>query len=109
MLSSVNHENDTVEGTAVVGPSLTGLVVSTQVVCVESNVADGHLGLMGVQRGVRLCETVRLQHVEHGGLAGVIKSEEDDIGTLLEEAHPFHGSLKEVHNEHGFCCVVFLT
>ena len=76
--------------------------MTAEIIGVEADVADGHLGLMRVQRRVSLGETILLQHVEHSGLACVVEAQKHDISTLLEEAHPFHGSFEEVHDEHSF-------
>jgi hypothetical protein len=55
---------------------------------------------VGVDRRISLGEAVTLQHVEQGGLAGVVKAQKDDIGALLEEAQPLKGGLEEVQHEH---------
>ena len=73
--------------------------MATQVVGVEADVANCDFGLMGAQSRFSLRETVRLQHVEHGGLAGIVEAKEFDVGRLLEEAHRFHCSLEEVHDK----------
>ena len=109
LLCSVNHENDAVEGATVVSPSLARLVVTAQVVCVEANVSDGDLGLMWVQCRVRLGEAITLQHVQHRRLASVVEAEENDIGTLLEESHPFHGAFEKVNDEHCFFLFLLLV
>ena len=58
MLCRVDHENDTVEGAAVVGPGLSCLVVATEIVGVEASVANSDLSLVRMQRRVGLCETI---------------------------------------------------
>ena len=58
----------------------------TQVVRVEADVADCHLRLMGVDRRVRLRDTVALEHIEKGGLPCVVQAQEHDVRVLLEEA-----------------------
>lgn len=104
VLSRIDHEDDTVEGAAVVSPSLACLVVTTKVIGVEANVADGDLCLMRVQRGVGLCEPVALQHVEHSRLACVVEPKEDDVGALLEEAQPLHRPSEKVNDKHFQFC-----
>jgi hypothetical protein len=99
---SVDHKDDAVDCAAVVGPSFTRLPVTSQIVGVEANVSDGDLSLVGMDRAVSLGEAILLQHVEQGGFACIIKTQENNIGRLLEEAHPLEGTLKEIHNEHIF-------
>ena len=51
---------------------------------------------------VGLGEAVVLEHVKKGSLSSVIKSEENNVGTFLEEAHPFKRTFEEVDDEHFF-------
>ena len=76
--------------------------MATQVVSVEANVSNGDFSLMGVQGRVCLCEAITLKHVQHSGFACIVEAQEYDVGAFLEEAHPLHSALEEVHNEH-FC------
>ena len=74
--------------------------MTSKIVRVKSNVANGDLSLMRMQCRVCLREPVTLEHVEHGSLAGVVETEEDNVGTLLEEAEPLHSPAEEIYNEH---------
>jgi hypothetical protein len=76
--------------------------MATQVVSVEPDVTNGHLGLMGVQCRVRLREAVALEHVEHGSLACVVETQEDNISAFLEKAEPLHGSFEEIYDKHFY-------
>ena len=98
----IDHKDDTVDCAAVVGPGFTRLEVTSQIVRIEANVSNGDLGLMRVDCAVSLSEAILLQHVQEGGLACIIESQENNIGWLLEEAHPLESTLKEIHNEHIF-------
>jgi hypothetical protein len=60
--------------------------MSTQVIRVEADVADGDLRLMGMDGRIRLRDAVTLQHIEQGGLSCVVQAEEHDVRVLLEEA-----------------------
>jgi hypothetical protein len=100
VICRVDNEDNAVELAAVLAPSLPCLLVTPEVIGVESDVADGDLGLVGVDRRISLGEAVTLQHVEQGGLASVVKAQKDDIGALLEEAQPLKGGLEEVQHEH---------
>ena len=76
--------------------------MASQVVRVEPDVAYCDLGLVGVDRAVCLGKAVLLQHVQQRCLARIVQAQENNIGRLLEEAHPLERTLKEIHNEH-FC------
>ena len=54
--------------------------MTSQIICVKSNIANGDLCLMRMVGRVSLSESVSLQHVQHGGLASIVQSEEDDAG-----------------------------
>ncbi len=81
---------------AVLFPGLSGLSVASQIVGIEADVANSDLSLVGVDRRISLGEPVALKHVQQGGLAGVVQPQEHDVGTLLEEAHPFKSTSEEV-------------
>lgn len=70
--------------------------MTTEIVRVEANATDGHLGLMRMLRRVRLRELVLLQHVQQRGLARIVETEEDDVGALLEESEPLEARLEEI-------------
>ena len=60
--------------------------MTTQVIRIELNVTDSYLSLMGMVGRIELTESIVLQDIEHSGLACIIKSQENDICRLLEEA-----------------------
>ena len=54
--------------------------MASEIVGIELDISDGHLGLVGMYSGVGLGELIRLEHVEHGCFTCVIKAQEDDVG-----------------------------
>ena len=90
-VGSVHHKDDAVELTAVLAPGLACLQMPTQIVGVKADVTDSYFGLMRVDRGVGLSETIRLEHVQESGLASVVKAQEDNVGRLLVETQPLKG------------------
>ena len=62
-LCRIYHKDNAVEGAAVLGPRFASLLMATQIVGVEANVSNGHLGLMRVHCGVGLRKPVALEHV----------------------------------------------
>lgn len=82
----VDEEDDAVDFGEVVLPQAAGLLVAAEVVGGELDVADCEFLRGGVQRGLEGGEAVVLEHVEEGGLACVVESEEEDLGVLVDEA-----------------------
>jgi len=101
MFCSVYHEDNAIEGAAVLGPCLASLQMATQIVRIESNVSYGHFGLMRMHCGISLRKSITLEHVQQRGLASVVQAKEHDVGALLEEAKPLKRSSEEINDEHG--------
>ena len=74
--------------------------MASQIVRIESDISDRNFRLVRMHSAVRLRESVALKHVKESGLPRVIKTKEDYIGRLLEEAKPLEGRLEEIVNEH---------
>lgn len=72
--------------------------MASEIVRVEANVTNGDFSLMRVLRRIRLRELVLLQHVQQSGLAGVVETEEDDVGILLEESKPLECRIEVTFN-----------
>ena len=100
LVGRIHQEDDAVYGAAVVAPGLARLEVAAQVVGIEVDVADGHLGLMRVDGAVCLREPVRLKHVEQRGLPRVVEAQKDDVCALLEEPCPRKQTLEKIHHKH---------
>lgn len=90
MIGRIDQENYAVDGTGVFAPRLTGLRVTAEIVRVEADIANGHLGLMRMLGRVGLRELVLLQHVQQRGLSRIVETEEDYVGALVPEAEPLH-------------------
>jgi len=60
--------------------------VPSQVKCFESDLPDDQFVCIGVQSWYMYLHTVLLEHVEEGGLPGIIEAEEKDLGTFMVQA-----------------------
>lgn len=80
--------------------------MTSQIVRIESDIADSDFSLMGVDCRVCLSESVWLQHVEEGGLTGVVETQEYNVSAFLEEAEPFKCTFKEINDEHFVWVVI---
>lgn len=80
--------------------------MTPKIVRVKPDVADCNFGLVRMNSTVGLCESVRLQHVKHRGLACVVKSQENNVRRFLKEAHPFKCSFEKVNDKHFFYLIV---
>lgn len=67
----------------VVLPKSAGLGVAAQIVGGELDVADGKLFACRVQSGLEESDSVVLEHVQQCGLAGIVESQEEELGVLV--------------------------
>lgn len=82
-VGGIDEENNAVDLGKVVLPHSSGLDMSTEIKGCEFTVADGQLLGGGVHGGVRDGHSVVLEHVQQGGLSGVIETEEEQLGVLV--------------------------
>lgn len=82
----VDEKDDAVDLGEVVLPEAARLLVPSEVVRRELDVADREFFRGRVQRRLEGREAVVLEHVEEGRLAGVVEAEEEDLCVLVDEA-----------------------
>lgn len=82
---AINQEDNAVDFGEVILPDTAGLLMSTEIKGSEFDVGDRELLRGGVESGLESGQTVVLQHVKQGGLSGIIKTEEEDLGVLVEQ------------------------
>lgn len=101
VILGVNQEDDSANFGEVVLPETAGLLVTTEIESREAVVADGQL------LGGRVCgrlqdgDTVVLQHVQQCGLAGIVQTEEEKLGVLIEETQRGQDIVEPVDDPHG--------
>lgn len=86
VIFGIYQENDTVDLGEVVLPKTAGLLVTTKIKGCESYVADGEFLGSRVQSGLQDGDSVVLQHVQECRLSGIVETEEEELGVLVEQA-----------------------
>lgn len=82
----VDEKDDAVDLGEVVLPEAARLLVPSEVVRRELDVADREFFRGRVQGRLEGREAVVLEHVEEGRLAGIVEAEEEDLCVLVDEA-----------------------
>ena len=82
--------------------------MTTEIVWVEFDIANGHFSLMWMYSWIGLSKFIRLEHEKHSSFASIIKTEEDNLGTFLEKAKPFEAWFDIVPKKHVWFLVIFL-
>lgn len=82
----VDEKDDAVDLGEVVLPEPARLLVPSEVVSREFDVADREFFRGRVQGGLEGREAVVLEHVQEGRLSGIVESEEEDLCVLVDEA-----------------------
>lgn len=96
----VDEEDDTVDVGEVISPDTTGLLVTTQIKGVESNIANGKLLRSRVKSRLQDSNSVVLQHVKQRGLSGIVETQEEQLGVLVEQAQGGQHIVEPVNNPH---------
>lgn len=85
-VGSIDEEHDAVHLWEVILPHSSRLQMATEVESGESHRADGQLLRGWVKRRLQSGQSIVLEHVEQGCLAGVVKAEEEQLGVLVPQA-----------------------
>ena len=101
-IDGVDEVDDAVHGREVILPQPTSRLVSAEVEGLQLQLSNDELVGVGMQsRDVGL-DAVLLEHVEEGGLPGVVEAEEKDLRVLVVEAQRGEGVVEPVDKEHGW-------